>query len=58
MPINVLAGMGGMSEFSMMTAGVPWPLAYGLFALGSALIGLATYVGLKHFERRRLRSSR
>ena len=58
MPINVLAGMGGMSEFSMMTAGVPWPLAYGLFALGSALIGLATYVGLKHFERRRLRSPR
>ena len=33
-------------------------LAYGLFALGSALIGLATYVGLKHFERRRLRSPR
>jgi magnesium transporter len=56
MPINILAGVGGMSEFSMMTEGIPWPLAYGGFALGSALIGCATYLGLKHFERRRLRS--
>ncbi len=58
MPINILAGMGGMSEFSMMTEGVPWPLSYGLFALFSALIGYATYVGVKHQERRRVRSLR
>ncbi len=55
MPINILAGMGGMSEYSMMTAGIPWPVAYGAFFVGSALIGLATYVGLKHHEKRRLR---
>jgi hypothetical protein len=24
-PINIVAGIGGMSEFSMMTQGVPWP---------------------------------
>jgi magnesium transporter len=53
MPVNILAGMGGMSEFSMMTQGMPWPLAYGAFLIVSILMGTATYVALKHFERRR-----
>jgi magnesium transporter len=57
MPINILAGVGGMSEFSMMTEGTPWPLAYGGFLLGSALIGLVTYVLLKHFEKKRLKKT-
>ncbi|MCX7242072.1 MAG: magnesium and cobalt transport protein CorA [Burkholderiales bacterium] len=52
MPINILAGMGGMSEFSMMTQGIPWPLAYGAFLLCSSLLGFATYIALKHFEKR------
>ena len=52
MPINILAGMGGMSEFSMMTQGIPWPIAYGVFLLGCSLIGVATYVALRHFEKR------
>lgn len=51
-PINILAGMGGMSEFSMMTAGIPWPLAYGAFLLGAGLIGVTTYLVLKHLEGR------
>ena len=55
MPINILAGIGGMSEFSMMTEGTPWPVAYGSFLLGSGLIGVATYVMLKRFEKRRLK---
>ena len=55
MPINILAGMGGMSEFSMMTQGIEWPVAYGGFFLASALIGLATYAILKHFEKRRVK---
>ena len=55
MPINILAGVGGMSEFSMMTEGTPWPLAYGSFLVGSAFIGLITYILLKHFEKRRLK---
>ena len=54
MPINILAGMGGMSEFSMMTQGTPWPLAYGAFLGVSGLLGFATYTALKHFERRRV----
>lgn len=52
MPINVLAGIGGMSEFSMMTAGIPWPLAYSAFTVGMAGIGWLTYLALRQAERR------
>jgi magnesium transporter len=55
MPINILAGMGGMSEFSMMTQGIPWPFAYGAFLSASCLIGAATFMGLRYFERKEAR---
>jgi len=58
MPLNILAGVGGMSEFSMMTQGIPWPIAYGLFIVGMALLGWTTFVVLKHFENRRARGAR
>jgi magnesium transporter len=58
MPLNILAGVGGMSEFSMMTQGIPWPVAYGLFIVGMALLGWTTFVVLKHFENRRVRGAR
>ena len=58
MPINILAGMGGMSEFSMMTQGIPWPLAYGAFFIASCLMGGATFIGLRHFEKRELESNK
>lgn len=53
MPINVLAGMGGMSEFSMMTQGMAWPLAYGAFSIGMVMIGWITFLVLRFFEKRR-----
>jgi len=53
MPINIVAGIGGMSEFSMMTAGVPWPLAYGAFIIGMGLLGLGTYQALRLYESRK-----
>ena len=52
---NIIAGIGGMSEFSMMTQRLPWPLAYGGFVIGMGLIGWTTYVALKHFEKRKLK---
>jgi magnesium transporter len=58
MPINILAGVGGMSEFSMMTQGIPWPLAYGAFFTGAVVIGAATYAALKYFERRQTKANR
>ncbi|MFZ2855856.1 MAG: CorA family divalent cation transporter [Rhodocyclaceae bacterium] len=51
MPINILAGIGGMSEFSMMTQGVSWPVAYGVFTAGMMAVGWTTYLALRHFER-------
>ena len=57
MPINILAGIGGMSEFSMMTQGIEWPVAYGGFMLCSAFIGWITYRVLGHLERKRALSS-
>lgn len=53
MPINILAGIGGMSEFSMMTQGVPWPIAYGSFVLAMCMLGWLTYTLLKRFEKQR-----
>ena len=55
MPLNILAGIGGMSEFSMMTEGVPWPIAYGSFMMAMIVIGWATYVTLQYFESRKMR---
>jgi magnesium transporter len=57
MPINIIAGIGGMSEFSMMTQNVPWPLAYGSFVVAMGLIGWGTYVALQYFENRKARKS-
>ncbi|KIL99351.1 Magnesium and cobalt transport protein CorA [Paramagnetospirillum magnetotacticum MS-1] len=55
MPLNVLAGVGGMSEFSMMTQGIPWPISYGFFTGGMILVGWGTYTILKIFESRNAR---
>jgi len=48
MPLSVIAGIGGMSEWTMMTGGAAhWRLAYPLFCLGLAVIGVLTYVFFK-----------
>ena len=52
MPLNLLAGIGGMSEYSMMTQGVPWQMSYGIFSLGLIVLGWITYLVLRKFENR------
>jgi magnesium transporter len=52
LPLNVLAGIGGMSEFSMMTQGVPWPISYSIFTIGLVIFGWFTFVTLKFLEKR------
>jgi magnesium transporter len=39
MPLNVIAGIGGMSEFSAMTQGIPFWVSYPLLSL--AMVGIA-----------------
>ncbi|MDO8810978.1 MAG: CorA family divalent cation transporter [Gallionella sp.] len=58
MPLNVIAGIGGMSEYSMMTQGISWPLAYVFFTIGLIFIGWLTFVGLRFFERYKIRQAR
>lgn len=43
MPLSVLASVGGMSEYSMMTGSSNWKLSYPAFIIGSIVIGLLTY---------------
>lgn len=53
MPLSLLAGIGGMSEWTMMTGGPPnWRIAYPLFLLGMVVLGVANYYLLKALERR------
>ncbi|MFO1395260.1 MAG: CorA family divalent cation transporter [Steroidobacteraceae bacterium] len=54
LPINILAGVGGMSEYTMMTSGahIGWPVAYAAFVLGAVLVGWGTYHALKLVEAR------
>ena len=53
MPLNIIAGIGGMSEFSMMTTGIPWPLSYALFTIGMFVVAWLTYIILRYYEKPR-----
>jgi magnesium transporter len=52
LPINILAGIGGMSEWTMMAddAGIGWPVAYAGFIAAAVLIGWGTYQVLRLVE--------
>lgn len=52
MPLNVLAGIGGMSEFSMMTEGIGWPISYSIFTIGLVIVGWLTFAILRFLENR------
>jgi len=43
LPLNLLASIGGMSEFSMMTMGINWKISYALFMLTMVVLGWATW---------------
>jgi magnesium transporter len=51
MPLTLLAGIGGMSEWSMMTGPQNWRIAYPLFLLAMVVIGAVNYWLLKRVER-------
>ncbi len=52
MPLNVIAGIGGMSEFTMMTHGIPWEISYSLFIIGLVFVGWLTFEWLRLAEKR------
>ncbi len=51
LPLNLLAGIGGMSEFSMMTTPIPWWISYPTLLVGMAGLGVAMVLGLKRMAR-------
>jgi magnesium transporter len=52
MPLTLLAGIGGMSEWSMMTGAQNWRIAYPAFLIAMAVIGFANYFLIKWFEKK------
>ncbi len=54
MPLNVIAGLGGMSEFSMMTADIPWQMSYSGLLGGLVLVSWLTFIFVQFFERRKV----
>ena len=54
MPLTLLASIGGMSEWSMMTGSSNWRIAYPLFLLGMVLIGIINYWLIRRIERQGL----
>jgi magnesium transporter len=53
MPLTLLAGIGGMSEWSMMTGPANWKIAYPAFLIGMLVLGVANYYFLKVLEKKR-----
>ncbi len=43
LPLNLIAGIGGMSEFSMMTSGVHWMVSYASLLLAMLAVGWVTW---------------
>ena len=52
MPLTLLAGVGGMSEWSMMTGPQNWKISYPLFLLAMVVIGIMSYYLLKWLEKK------
>jgi len=52
MPLTLLAGIGGMSEWSMMIGPANWRIGYPAFLLAMVVIGFGNYFLLKWLEKR------
>ena len=52
MPLTLLAGIGGMSEWSMMTGPDNWRISYPLFLLAMVIIGIVNYYILKRLGKK------
>jgi magnesium transporter len=53
MPLTLLAGIGGMSEWTMITGPDNWHISYPAFLLAMVVIGFASYQFLNRLDRNR-----
>jgi magnesium transporter len=51
MPLTLIASIGGMSEWTMITGQENWKISYPLFILAMLIIGLINYLFLRGLER-------
>ena len=51
MPLTLIASIGGMSEWSMMTGPSNWKIAYPLFMLGLGIIALVNFYLIRKLEK-------
>jgi magnesium transporter len=47
LPLSLIAGIGGISEWSMMTRGLDWRLSYALFCFGMVVFGWGIWLFVK-----------
>jgi magnesium transporter len=52
MPLTLLASIGGMSEWSMMTGPQNWKVSYPLFLLGMVIIAVVNYFFIRRIEKK------
>jgi magnesium transporter len=52
MPLTLLASIGGMSEWSMMTGPENWKTAYPIFILGMVIVGFISFMLIRRIEKR------
>jgi magnesium transporter len=52
MPLTLLASIGGMSEWSMMTGPENWKISYPLFIAAMAVIAIVNYLLILMVERK------
>jgi magnesium transporter len=53
MPLSLIAGIGGMSEWTMMTGPENWRVSYPLFLLGMVVLALISFLVIKWLERKK-----
>jgi magnesium transporter len=53
MPLTLLASIGGMSEWSMMTGPSNWKIAYPVFVLAMVVIGIVNFLLIRRIEKKR-----
>jgi magnesium transporter len=50
LPLNLIASIGGMSEYSFMTRGIDWRVSYALLAVAMFFIGGFTAIMIDKFS--------
>jgi magnesium transporter len=56
MPLTLIASIGGMSEWTMITGSSNWKIAYPLFLAGMVIIGVIVFYLIRNLEKRNRRS--